>query len=106
MANVVILGAGFAGLVAAESLSKQLGDQHQITLVSRNREFIFYPELVRLAFGKCEPDDIRFDVREAMLSHRVRFIQGEIARVDVDSQRVRLAHGEIDGDRSEEHTSE
>jgi len=100
MANVVILGAGFAGLVAAESLSKQLADQHQITLVSRNREFISYPELVRLAFGKCEPDDIRFDVREAMLSRHVRFIEGEVARINPESRRVMLVHGDIDGDLS------
>src|ERR1041385_1747415 len=106
MSNILILGGGFGGVIAAESLAREIGGEHQITLVSRNREFIFYPELVRLAFGKCQPDDIRFDLREAMLSHRVRFIRGEIARVDVDSQRVRLAHGEIDGDLSEEHTSE
>ena len=100
MANVVILGAGFAGLVAAESLSKQVASQHQITLVSRNREFVFYPELVRLAFGKCEPDDIRFDVREAMLSRRVRFIEGEIARINPELRRVALSHGDIEGDLS------
>ena len=100
MSNILILGSGFGAVIAAESLAREIGGEHQITLVSRNREFIFYPELVRLAFGKCQPDDIRFDLREAMLSHRVRFIQGEIARVDVDSKRVRLAHGEIDGDLS------
>ena len=100
MANVVILGAGFAGLVAAESLSKQVASQHQITLVSRNREFVFYPELVRLAFGKCEPDDIRFDVREAMLSRRVRFIEGEIARINPELRRVALSHCDIEGDLS------
>jgi sulfide:quinone oxidoreductase len=100
MANVVIVGAGFAGLVAAESLSKQIGHDHQITVISRNREFIFYPDLVRLAFGKCEPDDIRFDVREALHSHRVRFIEAEVARVVPGSRRVKLAHGDIEGDLS------
>ena len=100
MANILILGAGFGGLVAAESLSKEIGDEHQITLISRSREFVFYPELVRLAFGHCEPDDIRFDVREAMLSRRVRFIQGEVARIEPESHRVRLAHGELEGDLS------
>ena len=103
MANVVILGAGFAGVVAAESLSRQIGNTHQVTLVSRNREFVFYPELVRLAFGKCEPDDIRFDVREAMLSRRVRFIEGEIARIDPESRKVKLVHSDIAGDLSYEY---
>ncbi len=33
--------------------------------MSRNERFLFYPALVRLAFGECEPDDISFDLREA-----------------------------------------
>jgi NADH dehydrogenase FAD-containing subunit len=74
MANVLILGGGFGGVIAAESLARQLSKEHQITLVSRNSKFIFYPELVRLAFGKCKPQDISFDLREAMLDRRVRFI--------------------------------
>jgi sulfide:quinone oxidoreductase len=100
MANILILGGGFGGVMAAESLAREIGSDHQITLISRRREFIFYPELVRLAFGQCEPEDIRFDVREAMLSRRVRFIEGEIARIEPESHQVKLAHGEIEGDLS------
>jgi sulfide:quinone oxidoreductase len=98
MANILILGGGFGGVVAAESLARQLPKEHQITLVSRSPKFIFYPELVRLAFGRCEPDDISFDLREAMLDRRVRFIQAEIARIKPESQRVVLAHGEVEGE--------
>ena len=58
MANVLVLGGGFGGLVAAARLAKLLAPEHQITLVSRSRRFVFYPALVRLAFGGCEPDDI------------------------------------------------
>ena len=47
MAKVLILGGGFGGVVAAERLAKQLGEEHQITLISRSRQFIFYPALVR-----------------------------------------------------------
>src|SRR5262245_20786850 len=100
MANILILGGGFGGVVAAEALSREIGHAHQITLVSRSREFIFYPELVRLAFGKCEPDDIRFDIRDAMLSRRVRFIQGEIEPIQPESHQVKLVHSEFEGDLS------
>jgi sulfide:quinone oxidoreductase len=98
MARILIAGGGFGGLIAAESLAKQIGPEHQITLVSRSRNFVFYPELVRLAFGKCEPDDISFDLREAMLSRRVRFIEAEVARVVPETRHLALAHGEIEGD--------
>lgn len=98
MANIVILGGGFGGVVAAESMARQIPKEHQITLVSRDPRFIFYPEFVRLAFGKCEPDDISFDLREAMLSRRVRFIQAETVRIKPELRRVVLAHGEVDGE--------
>ena len=55
MANILILGGGFGGVVAAESLARLIPAEHQITLISRSPTFIFYPELVRLAFGNCEP---------------------------------------------------
>jgi len=97
MANILIVGGGFGGVMAAESLAKQVSEEHQITLVSRSRKFLFYPDLVRLAFGKCEPDDISFDLREAMLDRRIRFIEGEVARIDPYERRIIVAHGEIEG---------
>lgn len=97
MANILILGGGFGGVVAAESLARQLAEEHQITLVSRSRKFVFYPELVRLAFGKCKAHDITFDLREAMLDRRVRFIEAEVARIEPEARRVILAYGEIEG---------
>lgn len=97
MANILILGGGFGGVVAAEQLAKTLGPEHQITLVSRSPRFVFYPALVRLAFGKCEPDDISYDLREAMLDRRVRFIQSEVARVNPFARKVTLAGGDVVG---------
>ena len=97
MANILIVGGGFGGVMAAESLANQVSEEHQITLVSRSRKFLFYPDLVRLAFGKCDPDDISFDLREAMFDRRIRFIEGDVARVDPYERRIIMAHGEIEG---------
>lgn len=100
MANVLILGGGFGGVVCAERLSKLLAPEHHITLVSRDERFIFYPALVRLAFGRAELEDISYDLREAMLDRRVRFMQSEVARVDASERRVTLARGEVAGEMS------
>ena len=97
MAKVLILGGGFGGVVAAERLAEQLGDEHQITLVSRNRQFIFYPALVRLAFGKCNPKDVSFDLRNTMLNRRVNFIEAEVAHIDTFERKVNIAHGQVEG---------
>jgi sulfide:quinone oxidoreductase len=97
MAKVLILGGGFAGVVAAERLAEKLGDEHQITLVSRSRQFVFYPALVRLAFGKCQKEDVSFDLRHSMLSRRVNFVEAEVAHVDPFERRINIAHGEVEG---------
>lgn len=97
MAKVLVLGGGFGGVVAAERLAEQLGDEHQITLVSRSRQFIFYPALVRLAFGKCDVKDVSFDLRHTMLNRRVNFIEAEVAHFDPFGRKVRIAHGQVEG---------
>lgn len=97
MANILILGGGFGGVVAAETLIQELSGEHQVTLISRSRRFVFYPALVRLAFGKCERDDVSFDLRESMLDRRVNFIEAEVARLDLDQRKVVIAHGEVEG---------
>lgn len=97
MAKVLVLGGGFGGVVAAERLAEELGDEHQITLVSRSRQFVFYPALVKLAFRKCETKDVSFDLRNAMLDRRVNFIEAEVARIDPFEKKVSIAHGEVEG---------
>ena len=97
MAKVLVLGGGFGGVVAAERLAEQLGDEHQITLVSRSRQFIFYPALVRLAFGRCDKNDVSFDLRGTMLNRRVNFIEAEVAHIDPFQRKVSIAHGEVEG---------
>ena len=97
MARVLILGGGFGGVVAAERLAEQLSAEHQITLVSRSRHFVFYPALVRLAFGKCHRNDVSFDLRERMLDRRVNFVEAEVAHIDPFERKVTIAHGEVEG---------
>lgn len=100
MANVLILGGGFGGLVAAEELHRRLGGKHQITLVSASEKFVFYPALVRLAFGKCEPDDISFDLAEKLADIDVTFLRGRVIKIKANEKRVQIAGREFNGDVS------
>src|SRR6266496_6358423 len=97
MARVLIVGGGFGGVVAAESLAKKLGRDHEITLVSRSRKFLFYPALVRFAFGRYQVEDISFDLREALLDRRIRFVEGEIARINPHKRHVTFSRGDLIG---------
>src|ERR1700730_3622999 len=89
---------GFGGVVAAEALVKKLGSDQQITLVSRTHRFLFYPALLRLAFGHYQVEDISFDLREAMLDRRIRFVEGEVARINPHQRQITFAHGDLVGE--------
>lgn len=97
MAKVLLLGGGFGGVVAAERLAEELGEEHQITLISRSRNFVFYPALVRLAFGKCDVEDVQFDLRHALLNRKVNFIEAEVGHIDPFERKVTIAHGDVEG---------
>ncbi|MFZ1702243.1 MAG: FAD-dependent oxidoreductase [Pyrinomonadaceae bacterium] len=98
MANILILGGGFGGLITAEKLAASIGSQHQITLVSPSPKFTFYPALVELAFGKCERDEITFDLRMKLDEIKVRFVQGEIVRHNADRRTVQTAGPDFEGE--------
>jgi sulfide:quinone oxidoreductase len=98
MARIVILGGGFAGVVVAEALAQKLSEEHEITLISRQREFTFYPSLVRLAFGQCQLAEVYYDLEGALLDQRIKFIQGEIAYPDPLREIIVVKHGEHERD--------
>ncbi len=90
MANILILGGGFGGLIAAEKLATAFGSEHQITIVSKSRKFIFYPALVQVAFGKFKQGDVFFDLRRKLTDLGVRFSQGEVIRINAESHSVSI----------------
>lgn len=98
MAKVLVVGGGFAGVVAAESLARDLDIEHEVTLVSRSRQFLFYPGLVRFAFGQCTPNDLGFDLRQAMHDRGASFVQAEVARIVPYERRVIFAGGDLKGE--------
>ncbi|NNE99504.1 MAG: FAD-dependent oxidoreductase [Pyrinomonadaceae bacterium] len=100
MKNILILGGGFGGLVTAENLVKELGDEVQITLVSPQRTFTFYPALVRLAFRQLDLEEVTFDLEKKLNELNVRFIEGEVLHLKPSLHRVQIAGKEFNGDLS------
>jgi sulfide:quinone oxidoreductase len=94
MARIVILGGGFGGVAAAEELARRLGPEHQLTLVSRQREFTFFPALVRLAFGGCALHEVFYDLAQALQTSGVEFIQAEFRALEPAVRSVLLQQGE------------
>ena len=103
MSNILIIGGGFGGLVAAERLSSSVGKDHRITLVSPNRKFTFYPGLVQLAFGVVEEDDLTFDLGERLSELNVRYIQGELLRLNASDRKAQITGSDLSGEVAYDH---
>lgn len=89
--------------MTAERLAEKFrggGLKNHITLVAPNDKFTFYPALVRLAFGDCEPEDITFDMREKLNELNVRFVRGEAVNLNMKLKRARIASADFNGDIS------
>jgi NADH dehydrogenase len=88
--RVVIAGAGFGGLSAAQTLARSPVD---VMLVDRNNYHTFHPLLYQVAAAELEPGDITYPVRTILRKiPNARFAMAEIQRVDLD-QRVVETNG-------------
>ena len=92
--QIVILGGGSGGVVAATKLARELGERHDIVLVDRRPVHVFMPGFLFLLVGEREPDDITRRLRR-LERHGIKVIQDEILGIDPARQQVALAGGRI-----------
>lgn len=92
--NIVIAGAGYAGLHAALRLAPRLADRPDatLTLIDRNDYHQVLTELPRVAAGVRPAQDVRVPLAEVLDRH-VRFIRADIAGFDFAAREVRTAAG-------------
>jgi len=90
--RVLILGGGFAGLVAAQTLKRADVD---ITLLDKRNFHLFQPLLYQVATGSLSPAEIAAPIR-AVLSHQknVEVLLGEAVDIDPQSKTILLADGD------------
>jgi NADH dehydrogenase len=91
--RVLILGGGFAGLVATQTLKRADVD---ITLLDKRNFHLFQPLLYQVATGSLSPAEIAAPIR-AVFSHQknVEVLLGEAVDIDPEAKRIILADGGI-----------
>lgn len=91
MPQLLILGAGTAGTMAANLLRDELDEQWTITVIDRNDEHHYQPGYLFVPFW-MEPERV-VRSRRSFIPDGVEMIQTPVARVDADGQRVLLRDG-------------
>jgi len=91
--NVVVLGAGFAGLWAARTLAN---GPVNVLLVDRHNYHTFFPLLYQVGAAELEPEDIAQPLRKIFWKQpNVHFYLGEVLDVDFSAKVVRISSHEI-----------
>jgi sulfide:quinone oxidoreductase len=89
--NVVICGAGIAGIEGLVRLRRLVGKRVQLTLVSPEDEFVYRPLAVREPFALAGVP--RYPLERIASDTGARWIRDRLARVDVDACAVHTGGG-------------
>ena len=89
--HVVIVGGGFGGLKAAQTLR---GKPVRVTLIDRRNHHVFQPLLYQVATAGLSPAEIGAPIRWILRRARnVRVLLGDVTGVDLAARRVTFAEG-------------
>jgi len=95
--QIVVLGGGSGGVVAAANLGRKLGDKHDVILIDKRLDHVFMPAFLFVMVGERQPQDISRSLKQ-LEKHNVRFVQAEVSGIDPDLQQVELHNQKIDYD--------
>ena len=89
--KVVILGAGFGGLIAAQKLAKEA----DVTLVDRHNFQTFLPLLYQVSTAGLAADHVAHPIRGAIRGKKIKFRMGSPISVDHKNKSVKLDSSEV-----------
>ena len=87
--RIVVVGANFAGLAAAQ----HLGRQYAVTVIDRSPWFEWLPNIHELLSGVKCPADLRLPRRRLLARAGHRFVRAEVTAVDARAGRVVTSSG-------------
>ncbi|KAB2334726.1 NAD(P)/FAD-dependent oxidoreductase [Cytobacillus depressus] len=97
--KIVILGAGYGGLMTATRLQKAIGaNEADIVLVNKNDYHYETTWLHEASAGTLHHDRVRYDVKSVIDQNKIDFIKDTALEVKAEEKKVILSNGEIDYD--------
>lgn len=96
-ARVVVLGAGFAGLELATTLSEELGDGVDVTILDKSDSFMFGYSKLDVMFGRATTRATELPYRD-FVKPGVRFRRETVTAIDPSARRVTTDAGTHEAD--------
>lgn len=97
--NVVILGAGYGGMMTTVNLQKSLGvNEANITLVNKHDYHYQATALHESAAGTLHHDRTRVAIKDVINMSKVNFVQDTVVSIIPEENKVKLENGELEYD--------
>lgn len=97
--KIVILGAGYGGLMTAVRLQKLVGvNEADIVLVNKNDYHYETTWLHEASAGTMHHDKVRYEIRNVIDKSKVEFVQDTVLEINKDEKKVILEKNEISYD--------
>ena len=90
--SVLVLGAGFAGLELATSVTSVCGDAVDVTVIDKNDGFVFGFSKLDVMFGRTTADHVTHSY-DGIVGKSFRFVQATIESIDPHARTVRTSAG-------------
>lgn len=94
--NIVIIGAGFAGIYATKKLAKyyKKHPDYQITLIDKHSYFTYLTELHEVAANRVPEDHVQHDLQHLFCRRKnVKLVTDTVTRIDRANKTVITEHG-------------
>ncbi|WP_163526730.1 NAD(P)/FAD-dependent oxidoreductase [Halobacillus ihumii] len=97
--NIVIIGAGYGGIMTAVKLQKSLNvNDANITLVNKHSYHYQTTWLHENAAGTLHHDRTRIQINDLIDTSKINFVQDTVTKVRPDEKKVTLENGELSYD--------
>ncbi len=97
--NIVILGAGYGGIMTAVNLQKSMSSEEaKITLVNKHDYHYQTTWLHENAAGTLHHDRTRLAINDVVDFNKINFVQDTVKSIDPKSKTVKLEDGELNYD--------
>lgn len=97
--KIVILGAGYGGLVTTTRLQKLVGvNEAEIILVNKNEYHYETTWLHEASAGTLHHDRVRYDIKDVIDRNKVNFIKGTAVEINTAENKVLLEDRELEYD--------
>lgn len=88
--QIVVLGAGYAGITLATRLDKKISSTTKITLIDENEYHDLIQQAHLVAGGMKKVEEARYNINDIIENSNIQFIKAFVKKIKADDKKIIL----------------